>query len=138
AARALTSGLVVLGVVSWVLPYLSQRAYSSALSDAGRDRIVSAAAAAEWAGRLDPLAVDPLLALSKLERQQGRAREARATLEKALRLQPRNYRVYYELGLLELNTFGRRAEAAAWFRRALVLNPRDEATKYQLSVAEGG
>ena len=46
--------------------------------------------------------------------------------------------MYYQLGLLELNTFGSKAEAAAWFRKALVLNPKDAAAQYQLSVAEGG
>jgi tetratricopeptide (TPR) repeat protein len=79
-----------------------------------------------------------LIALAQLQQQQGRGREAKATLERALRLQPRNYEVYYQLGLLELNTYDSRAEAAAWFRRALVLNPQDAATEYQLSLAEGG
>jgi O-antigen ligase len=136
-ARALASGTIVLVIVSWTLPYLSLRAYGSAVSEASRERIGTAVAAAERASLFDPLAVDPLLVLAKLEQQQGHARQARETLQKALRLQPRNYKVYFELGLLELNTFGRKAEAATWFRRALVLNPKDEATRYELSVAGG-
>jgi tetratricopeptide (TPR) repeat protein len=138
AACALASGLIALGVASWTLPYLSQRAYSAAVSEAGRGRIAAAVSAAERARSLDPLAVDPLIVLAQLEQQQGRGREARATLERALRLQPRNYEVYYQLGLLELNTFDSKAAAAAWFRKALALNPKDAATQYQLSVAEGG
>ena len=138
AACALASGLIAIGVVSWTLPYLSLRAYNQAVRAAGQERIETAVSAAERAGRLDPLAVDPLIVLAQLEQQQGKGREARATLERALRLQPRNYEVYYQLGLLELNTFGSNADAAAWFRKALVLNPKDAATQYQLSVAEGG
>jgi tetratricopeptide (TPR) repeat protein len=138
AVCVLASGLVAIGVVSWTLPYLSQRAYSAAVNEAGQDRIAAAVSATRRAASLDPLAVDPLITLAQLQQRQGKGREARATLERALRLQPRNYEVYYQLGLLELNTFGRKAEAAAWFRMALVLNPRDAATRYQLGLAEGG
>jgi len=138
AACALASGLVVLAVASWTLPYLSQRAHSEALSEAGQDRVAAAVSAAQRAASLDPLAVDPLITLAQLQQRQGGGREARATLERALRLQPRNYEVYYQLGLLELNTFGRKTEAAAWFRKALVLNPKDAETRNQLDVAERG
>ncbi len=72
-----------------------------------------------------------------MQEQQGRGREAQATLAKALKLQPRNYQVYYQMGLLELNVFGRKREAAQWFRRGLALNPLDTMTLYQLGVAQG-
>jgi tetratricopeptide (TPR) repeat protein len=137
-ACVLASALLALGVVSWALPYLSQRAYAAALKDAGRERVAAAVSAAERAHRLDPLAVDPLIALAQLQQRQGKGTEAKATLERALRLQPRNFEVYYQLGLLELNTFDSKAEAAAWFRKALVLNPQDAAIRFQLSLAEGG
>ena len=90
---------------------------------------------ARRAHRFDPLAVDPLFTLALVEQQQGRASEALATLEQAVRLQPQNYATYYELGLMELNVLGRRPEAAAAFRHALSLNPYDDSSSYELGVA---
>jgi Tfp pilus assembly protein PilF len=132
--RILVTGLVVLGVISWALPYLSQRAAMAAVNDASRNSLTQAAAAARTAARLDPLAVDPLITLALVQVQQGRPAAARATLDTAVHLQPRNYAPYYQMGLLELDSFGRRAVATQWFRRALALNPLDALTRRQLGL----
>ena len=134
AVRILVTGLVVLGVISWALPYLSQRAAMAAVNDASRNSLTQAAAAARTAARLDPLAVDPLITLALVQVQQGRPAAARATLDTAVHLQPRNYAPYYQMGLLELDSFGRRAVATQWFRRALALNPLDALTRRQLGL----
>jgi hypothetical protein len=134
AARLLVSGLVVLGVIAWSLPYLSQRAALGAVNDASRGRLTQAAASAREAARLDPLAVDPLITLALVQVEQRHPTAAQTTLGKAVHLQPRNYETYYQMGLLELNSFGRKAEATQWFRRALALSPLDPLTRQQLGL----
>jgi len=134
AARILVTGLVVLGAVAWGLPYLSQRAALAAVDDASLGRLTQAASSARRAGRLDPLAVDPLITLALVQVEQRHAPAARQTLERAVRLQPRNYEPYYQMGLLELNSFGDQAAATQWFRRALALDPLDALTRAQLAA----
>ena len=134
SVRLLVTGLVVAGVVSWTLPYLSQRAAAAAVDHASRGHLAQAAASAREASRLDPLAVDPLLTLSIVQAQQHQATAARATLEKAVRLQPRNYAPYYQMGLLVLNGSAQDPEATQWFRRALALNPLDPMTRQHLGL----
>jgi O-antigen ligase len=134
AARILITGLVVLGAVAWGLPYLSQHAALAAVDDASLGRLTQAASSARRAGRLDPLAVDPLITLALVQVEQRHAPAARQTLERAVRLQPRNYEPYYQMGLLELNSFGDQAAATQWFRRALALDPLDALTRAQLAA----
>jgi O-antigen ligase len=135
AARILVTGLVALGVVAWGLPYLSQRAARTAVNDASRGRLAQAAASARQAGRLDPLAVDPLITLALVQVEQRRPAAARQTLDAAVHLQPGNYEPYYQMGLLELNSFGDKAVATQWFRRALALDPLDGLTRAQLGLS---
>ena len=132
--RLLVTGLVAVGVISWALPYLSQRAASAAVDAASRGHLTQAAASARKASRLDPLAVDPLITLALVQAQQHQAMAARSTLDKAVRLQPYNYSGYYQMGLLTLNSFGQRDEATQWFRRALALNPLDPVIRQQLGL----
>ncbi len=134
AVRLLVTGLIALGAISWALPYLSQRAVSAAVDNASRGRLTQAAASAREAGRLDPLAVDPLLTLAAVQVRQRQATAARTTLDKAVHLQPRNYETYYQMGLLELDSFGQRTAATQWFLRALALNPLDPVTRQQLGL----
>lgn len=134
AVRLLVTGLIVLGALSWALPYLSQRAAMGAVNDASRGRLAQAAASARQASRLDPLAVDPLITLALVQVRQHRAAAAQATLDTAVHLQPRNYETYYQMGLLELNSFGKKGAATQWFLRALALNPLDSLTRQQLGL----
>ena len=134
ATRALTSGLLVLLLVSWALPYLSQRAYSAALVASGNGRTTVAEADARRAHRLDPLAVDPLITLALVQQQLGEGRVALATLDQAVRLQPQNYEVYYQRGLLYMNVLGDYAAAEQQFRTALRLNPHDGLTLTELQL----
>ncbi len=131
----LATGLLALVALSFLPPYLSNGALSRAIDLASDNRISAAIVQARRAHRLDPLAVDPLFTLALVEQQQGRASATLATLEQAVRLQPRNYSTYYELGLMQLNVLGRRAAAAAAFRQALALNPYDSNSSAELAVA---
>jgi Flp pilus assembly protein TadD len=95
-------------------------------------------ASARSARRWDPLAADPLMTLALLEQQQGRNRAALETLRAAASLQPQNFEVHYQLGLLLERAFGRRERAAAAFRRALELNPHDASSAYELDALGAG
>jgi tetratricopeptide (TPR) repeat protein len=132
--RALVSGLLVLILASWALPYLSQRAYSAALLASGNGRTSVAEGDARRAHRLDPLAVDPLITLALVQQQLGEGQVALATLDQATRLQPQNYDVYYQRGLLYMNVLGDYSAAEQQFRIALRLNPHDGLTTTELQL----
>jgi tetratricopeptide (TPR) repeat protein len=65
-----------------------------------------------------------LLDQSRAQRAAGSLPAARATLERALRLDPNNPEVWIELGELELQT-GNLTQATAMARKALTLTGRD-------------
>ena len=135
AGRALATGALVLVALSFAAPYLSEQALSQAVDLSGAGRTAAAAAQARRAHRFDPLAVDPLFTLALVEQQQGRASAALAILEQAVRLQPRNYMTFYQLGAMQLDVLGQRAQAAASLRRALALNPFDADSSAELNAA---
>ncbi len=137
-ARVLASGLLLLTAASWVPPYLGDRAQNRAVDQAARGELVAAGASARSATRWDPLAADPLVTLALIEQRQGRNRDALRSLRAAADLQPQNYVVQYQLGLLLERAYGRSEEAAAAFRRALELNPLDRNSAYELERLAGG
>jgi hypothetical protein len=119
-AAVLLVGLPILVAVSWLFPYLSERALFQAVGQA--DSPTVAAASARRAHSLDPLAVQPLLTLSLDEENLGDAKGALATLREAAALQPQNFEVYYQTGMLLLAD-QQTQKAALEFRLALALNP---------------
>jgi hypothetical protein len=133
--RVAASGLLLLAALSWMPPYLAERAAVRAISAAGSADLALAAAEAERASEYNPLAVSPLITLALVRQQQGRGREALAALRRAAELQPQDADVHYQLGLVLLRVFGRPQAAAASFRRALSLDPHDDDSAYQLELA---
>src|SRR5688500_3213969 len=69
-------------------------------------------------------ASDALVAQSRAQRAAGSVPAAKASLERALRLDPNNAEVWLELGELELQT-GNTAQAATLARKALTLVGRN-------------
>jgi len=134
APRVVACVALVLLALSWLPPYLSGRAENAALAAAGDGDLVTALEHARRAARLDPLAVGPLVTEAVLLQQQGRNREALATLRLAVALQPDNYEVWYQLGLLQSRALGRKKAARAAFKRALGLNPADSDSRYELQA----
>jgi Flp pilus assembly protein TadD len=65
-----------------------------------------------------------LLEQSRAQRAAGSLPAARASLERALRLDPNNATLWLELGELELQT-GNAAQAATMARKAMTLSGRD-------------
>jgi O-Antigen ligase len=135
--RAVATVALALLAVSWLVPYLAARDESAALDAAGVGDTAVALGHARRAASLDPLTVDPLITESLVLQQEGRNSEALAVLEKAARLQPDNYEVYYQQGVLLLRVFGRKEAAAAALRRALALNPLDDLSRFELELAAG-
>jgi tetratricopeptide (TPR) repeat protein len=74
-----------------------------------------------------------LFTLSQIQQGEGRPAAALATLRQAARLQPDNYNVHYNLGVLLATALHRDAAAADQFRLALALNPLDGASVYALT-----
>lgn len=136
-ARTVATVALVLLAASWLVPYLAARAESAALAAAGDGDTAVALSHARRAASLDPLAADPLITEALILQQQGRNDEALAVLQKAARLQPDNYEVYYQQGVLLLRAFGRKKAAIAALRRALALNPLDDASRFELELAAG-
>ena len=127
--------IVVLFVVAcWALPYFAERATISAQDRLSRGQVAAAEADARRAAALDPLSVDPLITLAEVQAQQGDPDAAAATLQRAVRLQPHNYRPYYQMGTLVLESFHDADAARAWYLRALELNPMHPGLR---SVLEG-
>ena len=136
-ARTVATVALVLLAASWLVPYLAARQESAARAAASDGDTAVALSHARRAASLDPLAVDPLITESLVLQQEGRNGEALAVLQKAARLQPDNYQVFYHKGVLLLQAFGRKQAAVASLRRALALNPLDDASRFELELATG-
>jgi tetratricopeptide (TPR) repeat protein len=135
--RTVATVALVLLAASWLVPYLAARAESAAFAASGDGDSATALSQARRAANLDPLAVDPLITEALVLQQQGRNGEALAVLQKAARLQPDNYKVYYHQGVLLLQAFGRKQAAIVALRRALALNPLDDDSRFELELATG-
>ena len=132
--RVAASTALLLLAVSWLPPYLALQAENAALAAASDGKVSAALENARRAATLDPLAVSPLLTEASLLQQLGRNQEALARLQAAAKLQPQNYEVWYELGVLLHGALGRDKAAKAAFIRALALNPSDAASRYELEL----
>ncbi|HEY5169442.1 MAG TPA: O-antigen ligase family protein [Thermoleophilia bacterium] len=132
--RVAASSALLLLAVSWLPPYLALHAENAALAAASDGKVSAALENARRAATLDPLAVSPLLTEAMLLQQLGRNQEALARLQAAAKLQPQNYQVWYELGVLLHGALGRDKAAEAAFTRALALNPSDTASRYELEL----
>jgi len=103
ARIAAAGAIVVLALlVAWTQwqPQRSEEARESALGLLARDPAAASAAAHSAVSR-DPLSVEALFALASVQESVQRS-QARATLEKAVRLQPSNPRTWLALGRFDL------------------------------------
>jgi hypothetical protein len=129
ARTAIPAGIVAVAVALLALlpPWLSSR-----LVERAYDQRTAAAASGNlrWARRLDPLAVEPLIAESALAKPPANVRPLRRAVAK----QPRNAELHLLLGraLLDL---GRKREARTELGIAAALSPRDEAIRNALRNA---
>ena len=114
---------VVLGALySLVAPYASDRLVNSAYDEIAAGKTGAALADGRSARWLNPLSVDPLLALGDAEAGEPREGAALARYRDAVRLQPENSSTWYALGSYEFFT-GRYRAALHDLDRAYGLDP---------------
>ena len=134
-ARTAGSVLLVLLAVSWTFPYLAVRAENQALTAAADGDVAAAVADVQRAARYNPLSARSLILQAQFLQQLGRNREALAVLQEAQALQPDNYEVYLELGLLYARAFQQFDKAAVAFGHGLALNPLDRELNEEFKAA---
>ena len=115
-ALALASAAVV------VTPWLAQRSVRDVNPALERGNIAAARDAAERARSLDPLSLEPLFALARVEEDAGDKEAALAAYRRAADVQPENPVSWYELGLYEFS-LGDRCSAYVHLNRAYTLDP---------------
>ncbi len=119
AAAAIVVAALLITWTQWQ-PQRSEEARESALTLLARDPTAAAAAANSAVSR-DPLSVEALFALASVQESTGRKSQARATLERAVRLQPSNPRTW--LALARFDLAGNPKAAVAEFRAGIYLDP---------------
>lgn len=123
--------------ISSALPSWAETVSQNALERVGRDArsgdLRHAVQRAEFAAKLDPLSVEPLLAAAALEGRRGRLAAQRADLVRAVRRQPQNARVWISIASFEF-THGRLASGLQALKRARTLDPRNKTAPLLLSL----
>ena len=97
----LPAAIAVVVVISLLTPWLAERSTDSARAAIAAGRPLQAYRDARTARSLDPLALDPLLVQGAALEQLGDVAAARRRYADAVRLQPLNWRAWYELGRFE-------------------------------------
>jgi len=124
--RAAIAALVVAAGLAgaWAAwqPQRSAAANDAALAELDAGRLPQALADAERAADLNPLSIDPLTTLATVQSAAHDGAAARATLQRAVRLQPANPDAWLQLGELELAQ-GRDKPALRLLGAALYLDP---------------
>jgi hypothetical protein len=115
-------------------PQRSADASGEALAMVARDP-TAALAAAHTAVSRDPLSAEALLTLAAVQEGVGRRAAAAATYERAVHLQPSNFRTWQALGEYDLRT-GQPQAALEALRAAVYLNP--EAVAPRAEITENG
>ena len=93
--------VAVVVVISLLTPWLAERSTDSARAAIAAGRPLQAYRDARTARSLNPLALDPLLVQAAALEQLGDVVAARQRYADAVRLQPLNWRAWYELGRFE-------------------------------------
>ena len=123
---ALTVGVVALALavlVSFAAPSISERgvrASTRLLIDGDLER---AREQAEWAHSWNPLAVEPLVALARVEQRDGNVAEAQRRYIDAVELQPENPEPWYALGIFELEVRDDACSAYRFLNEAYTRDP---------------
>ena len=127
-------------LVSALLPAWSQSRTESAQASLAEEptpaQLESAAADAELAARLDPLAVEPLFVASAIAEGRGQLLEARRHLLRAVDRQPDNPDVWYRLTGIALALSDSRGFRHA-AQKMLELDPANGSARALASRAEG-
>lgn len=123
-ATVLVAAAALAGAVSATRPERSASAIDNALAALADRQPGRARAFAQDAIDANPLAVEPLFTLSRVETTEGQVLAARMALEHAVQLQPANPDTWIHLSQFELATSKDRAAAKRAVTAALYLDPR--------------
>jgi Flp pilus assembly protein TadD len=114
--------LAAAAIVSLAVPWLAAREVDDAYAAIEQRQPGKAVDEARRAKMLNPLALEPLLALAAAEEARGNLRAAWERYVEAVDLQPHNWRSWYELGRFELD-IDRREAGIRDLRRSRELDP---------------
>jgi O-antigen ligase len=131
-ALAAVTAACVLYALSCALPAIARIQTDAALATAGEAgvsdaRLADAAAQAELAARLNPLAIDGLVAEASIAARRDRTQEANRIVLRAVGRQPYDPDLWVRLTLTQA-AIGDRAAARRAALRAVALDPRDAGT----------
>ncbi len=123
-AAVLVAAAALAGAVSATRPERSANAIDNALAALADRQPDRARSLAQDAIDANPLAIEPLFTLSRIETTQGQVVAARMALERAVQLQPANPATWIHLAQFALATSKDRAAAKQAITAALYLDPR--------------
>jgi hypothetical protein len=136
AAATLVLATVAL---SSILPSWARTTTDAAVESVGRAptpaQLRKAQQDADFAARLDPLSIEPLLAAASIADRRDRVAQARRYLVDAVERQPRNVAAWMALARFELTRGNQRALRTA-LSRALELDPNNQAAPSLLGLSE--
>ena len=116
--------LVAVGVlVSFASPRVAERSVREASRARERGDLELAVDRAERARTLNPLSVEPLFALARIEERRGRVDDAEQLYVDAVELQPENPETWYTLGLFEFEVRRHLCAAYRFLNDAYTLDP---------------
>lgn len=116
------AALALSAVAAVATPWLAERSVREVGPALERRDFDAAAESVERARSLDPLSLEPLFALARVEEQRGSFDAALDAYRKAVRLQPKNPETWYQLGLYEFDR-GDRCSAYVHLNEAYTLDP---------------
>jgi hypothetical protein len=122
----LAAGVVLVGVVilvSFSFPRLADRMERSSTRALASDDLELARDRALWARFFNPLSVDPLFALARVEESRGRLGNAERRYIRAVELQPDNPETWYTLGLFEFEALDNLCATYRFLNNAYTLDP---------------
>ncbi len=121
ALAAVLVGLVVL--VSFASPRLSERSVRGSTRALDGNDFDTARDRGRRAQTFNPLSVEPVWALARVDERQGRYDDAEERYVEAVELQPDNPETWYALGLFEFQVRGDLCRAYEYLNEAYTLDP---------------
>ena len=122
----LAVGVVLVAVLvlgSFSFPRLADRMERSSTRALAFDDLELARDRALWARFFNPLSVDPLFALARVEESRGRLGNAERRYIRAVELQPDNPETWYTLGLFEFEALDNLCATYRFLNNAYTLDP---------------
>jgi tetratricopeptide (TPR) repeat protein len=115
--------VAVVVLVSFSFPRLADRMERASTRALASDDLELARDRALWARFFNPLAVEPLFALARVDESRGRPGDAERRYIRAVELQPDNPEAWYALGLFEFEALRNLCATYRFLNNAYTLDP---------------